>query len=215
MELKNKAMIEKKKRTRELFLAVFFGCIGCAALVLSLMNLFSQRFIYALLYIIAFVLSAVYTVMKINTVIPPFVGADDEYIYLHTWENGFFPFRTDKGFFGEFIPEKVTMLKNELNAIKSIYIGTASFISRNLPESSFAERAKKYREKYSSVRKTEFIHITTVEDKEFYMPVSDFDPECLAKIVRNAQLASKNMLFSTGNRKIRRHVPENNTRFGI
>lgn len=215
MELKNKAVTEKKKRTKEIGVAVFFGCVGCAALALAFVNIASRRYLYTLAYLAAFILSGVYTVMKINTVLPPFVANDDSRIYMRTWENDFFPFRTDKGFFGEFIPDKVKLLHVDLSDIKSIYIGTAGFISRLLPECDFSARAKRFRAKYSALRRMEFMHITTTDEKELFMPVSDFESENLAKIVRAAQLASKSMTFSTGNRKIRRHVPENNTRFGI
>ena len=216
MELKNRAMTEKKKRTRGISVIVFLGCVGCAALVLAVLNIFKHHYIYAAAYLAACVLSAMYTVMKINTVLPSFVGNDEEKIYMCTWENGFFPFRTDKGFFGEFLPEKTETVKLPLDGIKSIYIGTANFVSRNLPESAFAAKAKEYKAKYSgTLRRMEFIHIVLNDGTERYMPVTDFDPEALAQTVKAVQSVNKNMIFSTGNRKIRRHVPEINPGFGM
>ena len=44
---------------------------------------------------------------------------------------------------------------------------------------------------------------------------TDFDPEALAQTVKAVQSVNKNMIFSTGNRKIRRHVPEINPGFGM
>ena len=213
MEYKNKASMEKQKRIRAIIVIVFLGCVGCASLLLALYNIVNYKFIFALAYIVACILSVLYTVMKINTVVPTFLADDYENIYMRVWENGFFPFNTEKGFIGEFIPEKTKNIKIALDDIESIYIGSGNFISRNIPESKFSLKLKEYKKKYSSVLKgMEFIHITLKNEKEKYMPVTDFDTDLLATIIKDVQKENKNLKFTTGNRHIRRKVPSTGLR---
>lgn len=216
MEYMNKAIIEKKKRRKDICIITFLGCVGCAAIVLAVYNIFKQHFIYTAIYAFACLLSVIYTVIKVNTVIPTFIADDEENIYMRYWANGFFPFRNDKGFMGEFIPEKIKNSKITLKEIKSICIGSGNFISRTFPESEFAAKFKEYKKKYSGTLKhTEFIHLTLEDSREKYMPVSDFDTESLANIVKDVQKSNKNMTFTTGNRNIRKRVPSNEIKFDI
>lgn len=213
MAYKNKAALSKKKRTKETVFAVILACVGCAALALAIYSAVTSRFIFMAAYILACIFSVVYTVVKINTIIPVFIADDEEYIYLNNWRNNFFPFKPDKGFFGEFMPDKVTVLKLRLSNTQKIYIGSGNFIARNLPESEFALKLKEYKKKFSGMlKRMEFIHITSNAGDEYFMPVTDFDIDLLANIVKDAERQSAGMTFMTANRKIRRLVPENETK---
>lgn len=213
MEYKNKASLEKNKKRNAIIVMVFLGCVGCASLFLAVYNIINHKFIFALAYIVACILSVLYTVMRVNTVIPVFLADDYENIYMRVWENGFFPFNTQKGFIGEFIPEKTKNIKIDISEIKSIYIGSGNFISRNIPESRFSLELKEYKKKYYSVLKgMEFIHITLKNEKEKYMPVTDFDVDSLAAIIKDVQKENKNLKFTTGNRHIRRKIPSTGLR---
>lgn len=213
MAYKNKAALAKKKRTKETVFAVLLGCVGCAALALAIYSAVTGRFIFMAAYILACIFSIIYTIIKINTIVPVFAADDEEYLYLNTWKNNFFPFKPDKGFFGEFMPDKVSLSKLRLSNIQKIYIGSGNFIARTLPESNFSKELKEYKKKFSGMlKRMEFIHITSNTDDEYFMPVTDFEPEVLANIVKDAQRQSASLTFMTANRKIRRLVPENETK---
>lgn len=214
MDYKNKSAIEKKKRSKDIGVIVFLGCVGCAAVVLGIYNIVKHNFVYSAIYFVAFILSALYTVMKVNTVIPTFIADDGEYIYMRYWSNGFFPFKADKGIVGEFIPDKVKNSKVQMSSINKVYIGSGNFVSRNIPESKFAEKFREHKKKFAgSLKRMEFLHMTLDSGKEKYMPVTDFEPETLAAIVRDIQSANKTVNFMTGNRRIRSRVPSNDLRF--
>lgn len=214
MDYKNKATLEKKKRNTGYATIAFLGCIGCAALGLTVYSLIIGKFLFALAYIVAFILSAIYTIMKINTVIPSYIASDDETIYLSVWENDFFPYKLDQGFWGEFIPEKVKMVEVPMSDISKIHIGSGNFITRNLPESSFSANYKEHKTRFASVlKRMEFFHIELKDGSECYMPITDFDPASLGAIVKDAKAKSPLLSFTTGNRKVRRYVPEPDRRF--
>lgn len=213
MAYKNKAVLTKKKRTKETVFAVLLGCVGCAALALAIYSAVTRRFIFMAAYILACIFSIIYTVIKINTIVPIFAADDEEYLYLNNWKNKFFPFKPDKGFLGEFMPDKVTLSKLRLSNIQKIYIGSGNFIARTLPESNFAKELKEYKKKFSGMlKRAEFIHITSNTDDEYFMPITDFDPEALANIIKDARHQNASLTFMTANRKIRRLVPENETK---
>lgn len=207
MEFTNKAIINKKKRIKEIVAIILLGCVGSVAFIFTIANLFKLKFIFALIYAVACLFSVVYTIIKINAVIPTFIANDEENLYMRYWDNGFFPFRTDKGFLGEFMPEKVKSSKIAIRGIESICIGSGKFVSRAFPESEFAEKMKEYKDKHSMIlKRMEFMHITLKSGKEKYMSVSDFDTECLANIVKDAKRGNNNIYFTTGNRDIRKIV---------
>ncbi len=214
MEYKNKIIIEKKKRTKGIAAIVFLACVGCAAIFLSIYNIIKINLIYAAIYFIAFILSLIYTAIKINTVIPTFAAYDEENIYMRCWSNGFFPFRTDKGVLGEFIPEKMRSVKLPKDQIRAICIGSGNFVSRTVGEGKFTKRFTDYKKRFSgSLKRMEFMHITLADGKERYMNVTDFDTSGLAELVRDIERANKNLQFNTGNRKIRMSIPASSMRF--
>ena len=207
MNFSNKVSLEKKKKIRGILAIALLCCVACAAIVLGVYSIIQKTFLFVIVYLIAFLLSAVYTVMKINTVMPTFIANDDENLYMRYWENGFFPFRTDKGLIGEFIPEKVKNSKIMIMGISKISFGTGNYISRTLPDSEFSEIFAEYKKKYSGIlKRTDFIHLTLINGKERYMSVSDFDIEKMAEIIKEIKDVNSELEIATSNRKIRRLV---------
>lgn len=210
MEMTNKSMLEGKKRIIESGLIAFLACVGCAALFLGIYSVIDGKYVFAIIYLLALILCFLYVIMKINTVMPTFIANDLENVYMRYWENGIFPFKTEKGFLGEFIPEKVKNSKIAMTGIKSITVGSAKFISRALPESGFAKKLDGYNQRHKKmIRRLEFIHIVLINGKEKYMPVSDFDLDALAEIIKAVRDAQPEVTINSGNRKIRKSVTVN------
>lgn len=207
MEFANKTMIRKDKKLKGIAAIAILCAVACASVVLGILSIVDKKYIFSIVYLVALMLSILYTVMKINIVMPTFIANDEENLYMRYWNNGFFAFRIDKGFFGEFIPEKIKSSKITLNGIVKVCVGTGKFISRILPESSFAAKISEQKGKYlKMIKKTEFIHFTLASGKERYMPITDFDYETLSDIIKDIQRVNANLNFTTANRKLKKLV---------
>ncbi len=207
MEFQNKAILEKKKRILGIFMIALLGSVGCVAFIMGIYSLIIGSYIYVLAYLVACIFSVVYTVIKINSVIPTFIGNDELYIYLRYWENGFFPFRTDKGFIGEFLPEKVKNSKIAFINIKRICLGSPKYISKANPEGDFAKDYLEYKDKYSGMLKhSEFFSVTLTNDVERYMPVNDYDLDALANVIKAAKDSNPEIEVITSIRSVKKKL---------
>ena len=209
MEFQNKAILEKKKRIIGISIIALLGAVGCVAFIMGIYSLIIGSYIYVLAYAVACLFSVIYTIIKINSVIPTFIGNDELYIYLRYWENGFFPFRTDKGFIGEFIPEKVKNSKIAFINIKRITLGSAKYVSKANPDGDFSKVYGEYKEKYSGMLKhSEFFLITLTNDVERYMPVNDYDFDVLAEVIKSAKKSNGEIEIVTSMRSIKKKMEE-------
>ena len=207
MKFLNKSKLKKDKKIKGILAIALLCCVACVAIVLGVYSIIEKKYLYVVVYVIAFFLSVVYTIMKINTVMPTFIADDEENLYMRYWENGFFPFRTDKGFVGEFIPEKIKNSKIMLKGIAKMCFGSGSFITRTMPYSEFSERYTEYKKKYSGIlKRSDFIYITLIDGQERYMSVSDYDMEKMAEIIKDIENINPEFEFVTSNRKMRKLV---------
>ncbi len=214
MDYTVKAALAKKKYITGITTIALLGCVGVAALALAIYSLFVGRILFTVAYLVAFALSALYTLMKLNTVMPSYAACDDGTIYFSVWENDFFPYKTDHGFIGEFIPEKLKIEEIPMAEIKSIFIGSGNFIARNTTGTQFAEQFKEHKTRFNSaLKKMEFMLVVLKDGTEKFMPVTDFDPEALAGVVKTAQHSNRMLEFVTGNRHVRRFVPKQEMKF--
>lgn len=207
MEFQNKAILEKKKRIIGITIIALLGAVGCVAFIMAIYSLIIGSYVYVLAYLVACIFSVVYTIIKINSVIPTFIGNDELYIYLRYWENGFFPFRTDKGFIGEFIPEKVKNSKIAFINIKSVSLGSAKYIAKANPEGEFSKVYGEYRDKYSGMLKhSEIFLVTLTNGVERYMAVDDFDMDALSEVIRAAKEGNPEIEVLTSHRLIKKKL---------
>ena len=207
MEFQNKAILEKKKRIVGITIIALLGGVGCIAFIMGIYSLIIGSYIYVLAYLVACLFSVVYTVIKINSVIPTFIGNDDLYIYLRYWENGFFPFRTDKGFIGEFMPEKVKNSKIAFINIKRISVGSAKYVSKSNPDGDFSKVYGEYKEKYSGMLKhSEIFLITLTNDVERFMSIETYDMEALSEVIKAAKESNPEIEILTSHRSIKKKL---------
>ena len=207
MEFQNKAILEKKKRIIGISIIALLGAVGCIAFIMGIYSLIIGSYIYLLAYFVACLFSVVYTVIKINSVIPTFIANDDLYIYLRYWENGFFPFRTDKGFIGEFMPEKVKNSKIAFINIKKLSLGSAKYVSKANSDGDFKKVYDEYSEKYSGMLKhAEFFVVTLTNDVERYMPVNDYDMDVLAEVIKSAKEGNPEIEVVTSMRSVKKKL---------
>lgn len=207
MEYSLKASIEKKIKNRDMILICVVASISLLGLVMSIYSLIHFKILFMLIYLVAVCCGFSYAVMKINTVIPTYLAVKDGYLYLQTWV-GLFPFRTDKGYFGEFLPTKTILKKVDISKINRIYLGTRNYLLNLVTEGDFAEQLAFSKEKYDNVvKKMEFIYISTRDNKEIYMSISDFDYEILAQILKPVVDGDERIDFKCNNRLISKTIP--------
>lgn len=207
MEYTLKASIEKKIKNRDMVFICVVASISLLGLVMSIYSLIHLKILFTLIYLVAVCFGFSYAVMKINTVIPTYLAVKDKYLYLQTWV-GLFPFRTDKGYIGEFLPTKTILKKVDISKINRIYLGTRNYLLNLVTEGDFAEQLAFSKEKYDNVvKKMEFIYISTIDDKEIYMSITDFDYEILAQILKPVVDGDERIDFKCNNRLISKTIP--------
>ena len=132
MKFMNKATLSKKEKTKGVLVIILLCCVVCVAVVMGVYSALQTKYLFVGMYALAFLLGVIYTVLKINMIMPTFIANDEENLYMRYWNNGFFPFRTDRGVIGDIMPEKIKSSKITLKGIEKIYIGTGKFLKEDM-----------------------------------------------------------------------------------
>lgn len=207
MEYTHKASIKKNIKNRQMILICITASISMLGVVMAIYSLVKMKIPFMIIYIIAAIFGFLYAVMKINTIVPPYVAQSGGYLYLQSWE-GLFPFRTDKGFFGEFLPSKTTVKKVDISMIGKIYLGTRNYLLKLAVDTDFSEQLDKANKQYGNiVKKMEFIYIKTTDGKEVFMSVTEFDSEELTDILKPIVDENERIDFKCNNRFISKNIP--------
>ena len=207
MEYTQKASVGKKIKNRSMLLICITASISLLGIVMAVYSVVKLKFVFAIVYVIAAALGLIYAVMRINTVVPPYIAEKDGFLYLQTWQ-GLFPFKTDKGFLGEYIPEKTILKKIDIPQINRIYLGTRNYLVKLLPDGKFADELSEAKKKYESiVKRMDFIYISTTDGNEVFMSVTDFDDTELADILKPIVDGNERIDFKCNNRVISKSIP--------
>lgn len=207
MEYTHKASIKKNIKNKQMILICIIASISMLGIVMAIYSLVKMKFLFTLIYIVAAVFGFLYAVMKINTIVPPYIAYSSGYLYMQTWK-GLFPFKTDKGFVGEFLPAKTELKKVDISQINKIYLGTRNYLLKLAENSEFADSLSEANKKYGNiVKKMEFIYIKTMDNNEIYMSVTEFDNEELTDILKPIVDENERIDFKCNNRIISRNIP--------
>lgn len=208
MDYTQKVSISKNIKNTNMILICIMASISLLGAVMAIYSLFNQRFIFALIYIIAVVLGFSYVIMRINTVIPTYVAVNDGYIYMQNWDNGIFPFKTESGFIGEFLPAKTVIKRIEISSVSKIYLGSRNYLLKLIDDGEFKRNIKRSDQKYETIlKRAEFFYILTNDKKEYFMSVTDFDDEDFAKLLKPVTEANERIDFRCNNRVISKYIP--------
>lgn len=208
MDYSTKITMSKNEKIKNMILVCVIASISVLGLVMIVYSLSKSMYMFAVIYMIAVVLGFSYVVMRINTIMPTYIALSDKYIYVQNWENGYFSFRIDKGFFGEFLPEKTVLRKIDISLIQKLYIGSKSYMERLLPELDFYKNTGCENNKYdSALKRMEFMYVFTKDKKELCVSVSEYAPEELGNVVNIVLQKNENIEFSSDNRIITKIIP--------
>jgi len=196
MEYLAKASLSQKVWRNYIIKISLVGTVSIAGLVLAFVSIFSGRYLFALWYFIAFCLGISYTVIRINTVLPTYIAADEDKITLSTWDNGVFPYRIDEkpNILSDFIPEKVKVNEIEFSEIDRIYIGSKKYLKKTLAEEEYPQILTMLEEDKhidKTLRRMDFLLVVTAGGNVSFMSVTDFDIQALSDVIdvveRNCQ----------------------------
>lgn len=208
MNYSQKAAMSKNIKNFNMILICVIGSISILGLVMCLYSLVHLKLLFSLIYLVAVLLGFSYVIMRINTIMPTYIASNHEYLYVQNWENGIFPFKINQGLVGEFIPEKTVLKKIDISAISKIYLGSRNYLLKLLEGGELREFLSSPDNKYDSMlKKMEFLYIKTVDNKEIYMSVTDFDKEEIAMILKPITDEHEKIDFRCNNRVICKLIP--------
>ena len=208
MEYSTKITMSKNEKYINMVLICAIASICVLGLLMAVYSLINSMYLFSCIYFVAIILGFSYVVMRINTIMPTFIAMSDEYIFIENWENGYFPFKVNKGFFGEFIPEKTVLRKIDIGAIDKLCIGSMSYLKKLLPDIDFYRTSGCDKEKYEAIlKKMEFLYISTKDDKELLVTVSEYDSEEMGNLFKVVMEINEEIDFHSDNRIITKLIP--------
>lgn len=208
MDYTQRASLSQKVKNVNLFIICAVGSISALGIVMAIYSLIKSEIMFCLVYVLAFVLGFSYVVMKINTIMPTYIERNGDEIYIQNWENGFFPFVPEKGFFGEFIPAKSAVKSMTVPDISKICIGSRNYLLKTVSAGEFSKKLKDYKEKYDNVLKhMEILYIESSNGEELFLPVTDYDETDLINILKPIVEENERVDFKCGNRHISKAIP--------
>jgi len=208
MDYTQKASISKNVKNFNMILICIMGSISLLGLVMAVYSLVHSKFLFSVIYIAAVILGFSYVVMRINTVMPTYIARGTKHIYIHNWNNGLFPFKCDKGFWGDFLPDKTSLKKVDISAVSKIYLGSKNYILKLVSDGELYSKIKNPQKKYESIlKRMQFLYILTNDNKEIYMSVTDFDDGELSEVLKPIVESNEWIDFKCNNRVISKSIP--------
>ncbi len=180
MEYLSKVSIGDKVRRDHVIKISLVGSVCLVGLVLGIYNLTVGNFLFALWYILAFLLGLSYVIIRINACFPTFIATDGEKVVLSSWKNGIMPYTLPEkpNFISDFIPEKVKTSEIAMDDIDSVIIGSRRFLKKSLGEEEYPQvLARLDLDKHfdSTLKRMDFIFVRTKEGENCFMSITDFD----------------------------------------
>ena len=200
------ACTDREYRVKTVIICTLLMIFALTALGLMIYNLIKLRFGFVIGYALGMVLAVLYVLIRMNIAFSTNVSADRSYLYLTTWENKLLPYKISCNipFIREFIPEKNQKLRIDINEISNLYIGTKSFITRNMDRPQFNEQfGKDFKHSdLKKINKADILCILT-ESNTYFMSVEGFDSKSLYKIIQNILRVNPKIDFHAGSKKYR------------
>jgi len=204
------AATSREFQVKTVISCTFLMIIVLIALGLTLYNIIKLRFGFVIGYLLGMALALMFVFIKLNIAFPVKISADRKTVMLRVWKNRLLPYKTDCNipFFREFIPEKVINDKIEISQIKTIFVGTKSFISRSTADENFNMSIKKLipENDIKKITKCDLLCICDYENKYHIMSLENFDTRAAAKIITNVLRVNPEVDFITGSKMFKAYV---------
>lgn len=210
MEHLVRAGLGQRERRNNIIKLTLVATVAVVGILMAVISVINGAYVFAALYLLAAVLGVLYSIIKINAVIPPYAASDGERLYLNTWDNNFFPFNIDfrPAFFADFIPAKTLSYEIPISEITDMAIGTKGYLLRVLHDEKFAERmvdiSRRNRRIDGLIKRCDILYVKVRSGEIYMMSVSDFDINGLYRLVDVVEHSARGLEFKTNLRKLRK-----------
>jgi hypothetical protein len=177
-----------RKNKGRCFLAVgLMALLLCLGTVFLIYSITGGKYLFSVCYLIAILLGLSYIIIKLNTVLPIYIAAEGETLYLKNWNNGFVPYSAYYRipFLREFLPAKTRREELPLDDIVSILIGTKNFVKRHCRENrDFLTRMEEFEQTHPGYGKgVDLCYIELRDGKTHFINIGEFDIKAMADMM--------------------------------
>lgn len=210
MEHLVRAGLGQRERRNNMIKLTLVATVAVVGILMAVISVINGAYVFAALYLLAAVLGVLYSIIKINAVLPPYAASDGERLYLSTWDNNFFPFNIDfrPAFLADFIPAKTLSYEIPVSEITGMAIGTKGYLLRALHDEKFAERmadiSRRNRHIDGLMKRCDILYVRVRSGDIYMMSVSDFDINGLYRLVDVVEHSVRGLEFKTNLRKLRK-----------
>ena len=209
METLLKASVNAKARRSATVKISIVGTVAVLGLALSVYSLFTANLLFAVWYLVAFILGLSYVVIRVNAIFPTYVAVDNDKLIMSVWKNGIVPYKLPEKptFLSDFMPEKIKKDEILQEEIAEIYIGSKRFFDRNLEEDKYPEILKTVGENRhfdGVIKRMDFMLVIAKDGESCFMSVTDFDIDALAEIVDELERSCAGIKINIGIPKLKR-----------
>lgn len=189
------ACTDKSYRRNNIIILSIMSIVAIASVVMLIYSFVNDRIHFGLAWLIAFVLSSSYVLIRRNTVFSTYLATDKQSIYMNTWTNDFLPYDVSNKIklVREFIPAKTKLIKIPIEEINSVVIGTKNFIKRYAEECiDFQqkvlpfEKTKDYYQK-RAINSMDIFFVITEDGSSYFMPIEKFSSRDVSRVLQLIQ----------------------------
>ncbi len=205
-----KAGVSAKVKKNGIIKLTIIATVAVIGIIFSVYSAFNMQYLFALLYFIAACLGVIYSIMKINTVLPPSIECDGKILSLTTWDNCIFPYDVNfkPSVFADFVPAKTKSFELTVSEISSVVIGSKGFIVRTSADSDIEHRFfeilgnnKKF---HNIAKRSDIFYVKLKDGSVYFMSVDGFDANELYDIIDTIAHYVHGLEFKTNIRILRK-----------
>ena len=177
MKIITNAGVSAKVKKNGIIKLTVIATVAVTGIIFAVYSVFNAQYLFSLLYLLAAFLGVTYSVMKINTLLPPSIECDGKKLSLTTWDNCIFPYDVNfkPSVLADFVPAKTKTFEIPVSEISSIVIGSKGFIIRSSSDSGAEQRFfeilgnnKKF---HNTAKRSDIFYVTLKDGNVYFMSV--------------------------------------------
>ena len=216
MEYAAKACTHKKYRRKNKIILSIMTALSILSLIMLVFSFVTEKILFGLSWLIAFILLASYVLIRYNTVFPTYLATDKRNIYMNTWKNDFFSYDVSNKIkiIREFVPSKTKLIKIPIDKISSIVVGTKNSVKKYAEENEEFQKqvqpfetSKDFAQK-KAVNSMDLFFVTTTEGTSYFMPIENFSPRDVSRVLQFIQRLNPEINIKVNSRTFRISLKE-------
>ena len=216
MEYAAKACTHKRYRRNNKIILSIMTALSILSLIMLVFSFVTEKILFGLSWMIAFILLASYVLIRYNTVFPTYLATYKKNIYMNTWKNDFFSYDVSNKIkiIREFVPSKTKLIKIPIDKISSIVVGTKNSVKKYAEENEEFqkqvqpfENSKDFAQK-KAVNSMDLFFVTTTEGTSYFMPIENFSPRDVSRVLQFIQRLNPEINIKVNSRTFRISLKE-------